>query len=118
MRYPQRLVDPCEVVPHERDVQKMDVVGHFLGMRIGQSGEASIHHTDGEIHSLSIAGRKVLSIRIAHNLMGPSPAALSRAITGCRAFLWRGGLQQGERDADSLPARLSTSKVTSRRSLP
>lgn len=44
--YSQGLIDSRKVVPHECDIQKMNVVRYFLGVRIREAGKASVHHAD------------------------------------------------------------------------
>lgn len=67
----------------------MFMILNFLGMGIGQSGEAAQTHPNLQIHPLHIASRDVRRIRIADYLGLLNATTLRRTISGLRSRWFR-----------------------------
>lgn len=80
----QGLVYASEIVVHEVDCQRVNVVLKFLGKPIGQSGESAHVHPHRKILALDVAGRDIPPVRISGNVGGECSNAASGTIVGFR----------------------------------
>ena len=62
---PQRLVNPAEVVVHEVEGDRRDVVLQLLAEGVGQAREPPHAHPHGEVLPLHVARGDVLGVRVA-----------------------------------------------------
>ena len=74
---PQRLVNPREIVVHEVERHRRLVVVHLLGEPVGQPREAPHAHPHGEVQALDVAGRNVVGVGVARDLLRHRADALA-----------------------------------------
>ena len=71
----------------------MDMVLDLLAMGVRQPSESAHSHPDLQVHPLGVAGADMLRVRVAHDLVRPSPAALGWAVARRDTLLRRDRIQ-------------------------